>query len=392
MFFTSLANLSNRERFTTELASLRAPSSNDFLLFALLCLTFLTGCLSKQDNELVVYSALDREFSQPILEDLGEELQMQVRVKYDQESNKTVGLATELIQTQHQPKADIFWNNEILHTLRLESLGLLEPITEADLNRFPEAYRSPTDRWCGFAARARVLIVNTDLMPDPAQRPNSVRDLADKEWAGQCTMARPVFGTSATHAAVLLSTLGDERGMQLLADMTSNAVLQGGNKQVAQKVAAGQFAFGLTDTDDAMIEVERGEPVAIVFPDQLENQCGVLLIPNTLAILKNGPNPERSQRMAKRLLESDVEDRLAAGASAQLPLGTTKKGLDEGDLNGGKTRPWRVTAKWLDSQNTTEPGMPSSPKVKLKTMSVDFSAAAKSWDLYKTRLGELPAK
>ena len=56
--------------------------------------------------------------------------------------------------------------------------------------------------------------------------------------------------------------------------MTSNATIQGGNKQVAQKVAAGQFAFGLTDTDDAMIEVERGEPVAIVFPDQLENQCG----------------------------------------------------------------------------------------------------------------------
>ena len=288
---------------------------------AFLCAVFLTGCLSKKDNELVVYSALDREFSQPILEDLGEELQIEVRVKYDQESNKTVGLATELIETQKQPKADIFWNNEILHTLRLESLGLLEPISEADLSRFPKAYRSPTGQWCGFAARARVLIVNTDLLPDPALRPNSIRDLADKKWAQKCTMARPVFGTSATHAAVLLSTLGDEQGMQLLKDMTSNAVLQGGNKQVAQKVAAGQFAFGLTDTDDAMIEAERGEPVAIVFPDQLDNQFGTLLIPNTLAILKNGPNPGRAQQMVKRLLESDIESRLAAGDSAQLPLG-----------------------------------------------------------------------
>ena len=307
---------------------------------------------------------------------------MQVRVKYDQESNKTVGLATELIQTQQQPKADIFWNNEILHTLRLEKLGLLEPISEADLTRFPKAYRSSTGQWCGFAARARVLIINTDLLPDPSLRPNSIRDLADKKWTGQCAMARPVFGTSATHAAVLLSTLGDEQGMQLLKEMTSNAVVQGGNKQVAQKVASGQFAFGLTDTDDAMIEVERGEPVAIVFPDQLENQCGVLLIPNTLAILKNGPNPGRSQQMLKRLLESDVESRLAAGDSTQLPLA----------INNQKTASWRVTEKWLDSTGKSETNFLDSTDVKLKTMTVNFYAAAESWDQHKTTLSELPIK
>ena len=382
MFPTSSTNSLSRNCATKTLALRAVPAAFYGLVYILLCIVFMTGCLSKQDNELVVYSALDREFSQPILEDLGEELQIQVRVKYDQESNKTVGLATELIQTQRQPKADIFWNNEILHTLRLEKLGLLEPISEADLSRFPEEYRSSTGQWCGFAARARVLIVNTDLLPDPSQRPNSILNLADKKWAGKCAMARPVFGTSATHAAVLLSTLGDEQGLELLKKMTSNAVVQGGNKQVAQKVAAGQFAFGLTDTDDAMIEVERGEPVAIVFPDQLENQCGVLLIPNTLAILKNGPNPDRAQRMLKRLLEADIESRLASGASAQLPLA----------IDSDKTQPWRVTEKWLGLPSEDPPKTPSPRKVKLKTMSVDFYAAAKSWDEHKAMLSELPLK
>ena len=382
MLFASSNNPLDHDRDSNKPMSVTVTSSICGLMFALCCVTSLAGCLSKQNNELVVYSALDREFSQPILKDLGDELQMQVRVKYDQESNKTVGLANELIQTRQQPKADIFWNNEILHTLRLESLGLLEPISKADLSRFPKAYRSPTGQWCGFAARARVLIVNTDLLLDPTLRPNSVRDLADKKWAGKCTMARPVFGTSATHAAVLLSTLGDQQGMKLLQNMTSNAVLQGGNKQVAQKVAAGQFAFGLTDTDDAMIEVERGEPVAIVFPDQLKDQCGTLLIPNTLAILKKGPNPDRAQRMVKRLLESDIEDRLAAGDSAQLPLA----------ISDDETQPWRVAAQWLGSSNQTLTGGPGSPKAKLKTMSVDFGAAAKSWDQHKAMLTELPIK
>ena len=359
----------------------RASNPNWLPLFLwggvyLLCCLTQSGCLPKQENELVVYSALDREFSQPVLEDLGSELQMQVRVKYDQESNKTVGLTTELVQTKQNPKADIFWNNEILHTIRLERLGLLEPITEADLNRFPQAYRSPTSHWCGFAARARVLIVNTDLLPDATQRPNSIRDLADPKWAGRCTMARPVFGTSATHAAVLLSSLGDDQGLKLLAAMTSNATIQGGNKQVAQKVAAGQFAFGLTDTDDAMIEIERGEPVVVVFPDQLKNQFGTLLIPNTLAIIKNGPNPNRAQRMLKRLLEADIESRLAVADSAQLPLASDI----EPDLRS------RVMARWLSvarDKNRT------SKLPKLKTMSVDFGAAAESWDRHKQTLSEL---
>ncbi len=337
----------------------------------------LPGCLTKQENELVVYSALDREFSQPVLADLGEELQMQVRVKYDQESNKTVGLVTELIQTKQNPKADVFWNNEILHTIRLERLGLLEPITEANLNRFPQAYRSLTGHWCGFAARARVLIVNTDLLPDHTQRPNSIHDLADPKWAGKCTMARPVFGTSATHAAVLLSSLGDEQGMELLTAMTNNAAIQGGNKQVAQKVAAGQFAFGLTDTDDAMIEIEKGEPVAIVFPDQRDNQCGTLLIPNTLAIIKNGPNPPRAQQMLLRLLNADTETRLAAGDSVQMPLAN--------DTDPEKLA--EVTAKWLSAAMRDEEKI--SNLSKLKTMPVDFNAAADCWDQHKQALSDL---
>ena len=42
----------------------------------------------------------------------------------------------------------------------------------------------------------------------------------------------------------------------------------GGNKQVARAVATGALAFGLTDTDDALIELEAGYPVEIVYPDQ----------------------------------------------------------------------------------------------------------------------------
>lgn len=325
------------------------------------------GCLTQSSEEVIVYSALDREFSEPILNDLGGELRLAIRPKFDQESNKTVGLANEIIQKKNRPPADIFWNNEILHTFRLQNEGLLEVYRSPEGERFPKPYRSAEGHWHGFAARARVLLVNTDLIPEAKDYPNSIYDLANPKWKGKCGIAKPVFGTTATHAAVLLATLGEASGKKLLSDIASNAVVEGGNKQVAIKVASGQLAFGLTDTDDAMIEIEQGNRVTIVFPDQGPDQMGTLVIPNTLALIKGGPNPERAKKVIDRLLKSDIEKRLAAGASAQLPLAT--------DL----TDIWRVRSN-SSLKESDEP---------LKQMRVDFSDAAKAWDQFKTFLAEL---
>ena len=100
-----------------------------------------SGCLGKSDNEVVVYSALDKEFSEPILQDLEAELDLRILTKFDQESNKTVGLVTDIIQNQSRPRADVFWNNEILHTLRLQKLGLLDVYRSPAADNFPSPIR-----------------------------------------------------------------------------------------------------------------------------------------------------------------------------------------------------------------------------------------------------------
>ena len=131
------------------------------------------GCLRHEEREVVVYAALDKEFSQPILNDLERELGIRILAKFDQESNKTVGLVNELIQNRSRPRADLFWNNEILHTLRLQQLGLLETSRRSADSDFPDAYVDPEGTWHGLAARARVLLVNTDLIPAAVDRPQS---------------------------------------------------------------------------------------------------------------------------------------------------------------------------------------------------------------------------
>ena len=184
------------------------------------------------------------------------------------------------------------------------------------------------------------------------ERPKSIYDLADPKWKGKIGIARPVAGTTATHAAVLFATLGEEKAKEFFRNLRANNVqILGGNKQVAQACAAGQIAFGLTDTDDAIIEVERASPVAIVYPDRDPDQLGTLFIPNTLAILKGCPHPVAARKLVDYLLSPAVEEKLAAGASAQIPL------------NPNVEAKLRV----------------ETPKT-VKAMAADFAAAAKQWD------------
>lgn len=311
----------------------------------------LPGCWASTGPEVVVYSALDREFAEPVLNEFADTTGIHVRGVYDIESSKTVGLVERIIQETDRPVCDLFWNNEILHTLRLEKLGLLSVYRTPHAEVYPAMYRSADGRWHGFAARARVLIVNTRRVAD-ADHPHSIEDLANEKWRGQTGIARPLFGTTATHAACLFVALGDEKARDFFRRLKANDVqVLAGNKQVAQRVSGGQLAFGLTDTDDAIIELEAGHPVAIIYPDQAAGQLGTLFIPNTLALIKGAPNVEQARPLIDFLLSPHVESKLAAGPSAQIPLNPN-----------------------VDSKLRVE-----SPNT-IRSMQVDFAKAAEKWE------------
>ncbi len=176
-------------------------------------LTVATGCLVSHGREVIVYTALDREFSEPILAEFTKQTGIRVRAKYDSESTKTVQLTTNILAEQARPRCDLFWNNEIVNTLRLDQLNLLDEYEPKGADAFPQAYHSRKNHWHGFAARARVLLVNTMVFEQaniPSdQLPSSVFDLVDPKWPHKLGVpkpvgiAKPLFGTTATHAVCL---------------------------------------------------------------------------------------------------------------------------------------------------------------------------------------------
>jgi iron(III) transport system substrate-binding protein len=184
-----------------------------------------------------------------------------------------------------------------------------------------------------MGARARVLIIHRPSFVS-VEKPGSILDLSNPTWKGKCGIAKPIYGTTATHFLGLLhlsdlATGSTSRFQDWLRDVQTNAVILGGNKQVATSVATGQIAWGITDTDDARVEIENGAEIEIIYPDQdanptnplgLQDSIGTLLIPTTISIIKNGPHPVAAGKLAAYLAGSETERRFNMGFASEFSI------------------------------------------------------------------------
>lgn len=311
---------------------------------------------SRGGPRVVVYCALDREFAEPILAEFTKATGLEVVKRYDTEANKSVGLYEDLMREAGRPRCDVHWNNEILATIRLQREGVYAPYESPSARPYAAQFKAADHTWTAFAARARVLIVNTKNVA--AERtPTRLHDLLEPKWKGRVAMAKPLFGTTATHAACLFQAWGPAKARDFFERLQANDVqIVAGNKQVADGVGVGQFDLGLTDTDDALAEIDQGRPVTMTFLDSdaaADSGQGTLFIPNTVALIKNCPNPESAKKLIDYLLSPEVEAKLAQGESRQIPLNP------------------QVTA--------TLPAV-MQPARTARPLPVDFSKATDAWD------------
>jgi iron(III) transport system substrate-binding protein len=290
------------------------------LLLILVC----AGC-GRGGPRVVVYCALDREFAEDILKDFEKETGIEAVVRFDSEANKSVGLYEDLVREQASPRCDVHWNNEILATIRLQEQGVLTPYASPAAADFAAPWKAKDQTWTAFAARVRVLAINTRLLPDKKGWPRSLNELAEPAWKGKVALAKPQFGTTASHTACLFAHWGSDEAKRFLRRLKENdAQLLPGNKQVALAVGRGDIPLGLTDTDDALAEIAAGNPVEMIFLEHRDPRSGAvegpLLIPNTVALIKGCPNPDHGKKLIDYLLSPEVELKLARAKGKQIPL------------------------------------------------------------------------
>lgn len=272
---------------------------------------------SSSAGEVVVYTSVDEVFARPIAEQFEKDTGIKVRLVPDTEETKSTGLLNRLIAEKQRPVADVFWSGDPVRAAILKQEGISAPYRSPQADGLPERFSDPDHHWTGFSARARILIYNTNLVP-AAQKPTSVMDLLDERFKGRVCIANPLFGTTSMHAAALFDALGEEKAKQFFDGLIANGGrILSSNGEVRRRVAAGEFALGITDTDDFNVARIEGKPVAAVYPDA--EGMGALIIPNCAVLIAGAPNADNGKRFIDYLLSPQTEQRLAESEAAQMP-------------------------------------------------------------------------
>jgi len=288
-------------------------------LLALIAVTVLIhGCDGAPEKpQVVVYVSEDQVFSEPVLRAFEQHTGIAVKAVYDTEEAKSTGAMNRLIAEQHNPQADVYWANEPIRAEVLRQKGVAAPYHSPNADDIPAVFKQADGYWTGFSARARVLIVNNAV----TDQPDTILAYTDPRWRGKAVIANPLFGTTTSQMAALFTVWGDERGSEFLAAMKRNAVVVStSNGESADFVAAGQYAFSLVDSDDAVNRIRQGKPVSLIYPDQGADGIGSFIVPNAAVLIAGAPHPKAARQLIDYLLSRDTEQQLAFADCAQIPL------------------------------------------------------------------------
>lgn len=284
----------------------------------------VTTSATETPGEVVVYTSVDDVFARPIAEQFTKKTGISVKLVPDTEETKSTGLLNRLIAEKNRPQADVFWSGDPVRAAILKNKGVSAVYHSPQAQGLPKIYSDPDGYWTGFSSRARVILYNTTLIPKD-KAPKSILDLSNNsELHGKSCIANPLFGTTSMQAAALFVVLGDVGGRDYFDGLTRNGVrMVSSNGEVRRRVAEGDCAVGIADSDDAYETMKDKKPVGIVYPD--EQGIGTLMIPNATVLIAGGPNPEGGKQFIDFLLSPETEQALAESDAAQIPLRTGLK-------------------------------------------------------------------
>lgn len=311
-------------------------SRRGLLAAALMCTVILSACdrsaepstqsANQPANQraVVLYTSVDDTFAKMVADAFTKETGIRVQILGDTEATKTTGLVTRIQAEMNHPQADVWWSSEPMGTIELDQAGALEPQAMREMipDDWPTSLRAQNWSWVGIAMRARVIAYATDRIEHP---PTTLAELTDPTYKGLVGMARPQFGTTRIHMALLADQWGTENLSAWLKAMKNNSLrLYDGNARVVQAIALGEIDIGLTDTDDAWAGQDHDWKIDLNYetasPHSRYPSAGPTLIPNTIALIRNAPHPQRARQLAEFLVSPRVEEMLYHSDSHNTPV------------------------------------------------------------------------
>ncbi|WP_299559017.1 iron ABC transporter substrate-binding protein [uncultured Mycolicibacterium sp.] len=266
-----------------------------------------TGGASADPGTVVVYSGRSEELVAPLLERFSAETGIEVQARYAGSGE----LAAQLLTEGDRSPADVFLSQDAGALGAVSAAGLFAPIDPETLAAVPAQYSAADGTWVGVSGRARVIVYNPELAPEP---PDTIDGLLDPRWKGRIGFA-PSNASWQAFVTGLRVLRGDEGAAEWLrAFKAQEPRAYENNVAVRDAVDAGQIALGLVnhyylyeliDAKGAEEVVARNRFMAPGDPGGLINVAGV-------GVLKSAPHPEQAQRLAAYLVSPAAQEYFAA--------------------------------------------------------------------------------
>jgi iron(III) transport system substrate-binding protein len=336
------------------------------IVCALAATLLLAGCAEREKCDVVVYTYLEQLYAEPPLLAFEQQTGKHVCPTYPSFETKASGILGKLLEEGDKPKADVLWAEDPIQPWVLVQKGMVVPYLSNGAAQIPPAFKDASGLWTGVAAQARVLLVNTKLVPQNAW-PLSIRSLADPRWKGRTAMGNPLHGTTLVQMAAFAANWGEKETRQFLDERGRNGVhIATTSWAVKEMVQKGAVAFGVTNTDHAYESLHSGAPVAVIYPDQEKSGLGTLVMPASVWLLA-GPHRDVARQLIDFLLTPPVEEMLTRdGAYFSLrpgaPAADRMKSLDQfrpmqvDFAHAGaalqRIKPW--IEDWLHEQNQSD--------------------------------------
>lgn len=225
--------------------------------------------------------------------------------------------------------ADVFLSEDPGDVALLGEADLLEPLDQEIIDQIRPGLSSPDNLWVAYAARARVLYYNPELI-DEQDLPASLFDLTKPAYTDRYAYA-PSGAFQAT-TQYLLSSLGETETTDFLTDLRDNGVDEQKNGNVRDTVEAGKHAMGLSNhyywyRKAAEVGGEENMVSKIYhFPDE---DPGNLILSSGAGILTSSDNKDQAKDFVAWLTSEDGGQQIlmhgdidVSGAQYPVALGT----------------------------------------------------------------------
>ena len=192
-------------------------------------------------------------------------------------------------------QADIF--DGIANMLPLQEAGMLTPFTIANAADYPAVLKAKDEYWTSIAMYVFTPGINTDLLPKD-KAPKTFADLLDPRLKGKMAWNGSSMAGSFGFVANVLTSMGDERGMDYLRALAKQQIVNvdASSRAVLDQVIAGEYWMNLMAFNHhVVISALKGAPT-----DWLKLEPAPVTL-DAVGLLKDAPHPHAARLLLEYL-------------------------------------------------------------------------------------------